>query len=124
MSLKKQIHDRIGNSWISGGDLERLSFPQKKGGVAKPGSINRALRLMSAQDRFTGEILEREYPLFKRIKTIGNTKFIQYSKTPEEQFYLKRSIHTTQPLKDNHSAKYHQIQEDIANAKLQTSLSI
>jgi len=40
------------------------------------------------------------------------------------RFYLKRSNHTTQPLKDKHSAKYNQIQDDIANDKLQPSLSI
>ena len=51
---------------------------------------------------------------------------LERERVPEEpkfkRFYLKRSIHTTQPLKDNHSAKYRQIQEDIANSKLQPSM--
>jgi len=91
--------------------LEEFDFitPAKKSGSIYMGQmwgseISRVCRTLRREGKLDSE---RDH---------HNTKFMR--------FYLKRSIHTTQPLKDNHSAKYHQIQDDIANSKLQPSLSI
>ena len=83
MSLKRQIHQKIPNSWISGGDIEKFSFPYKDGGFAKGSTVARALRDMSAQDE-NGEILEIDFPLLKREKKLGRIRFIQYCRNTSQ----------------------------------------
>ena len=61
-------------------------------------------------------------------RTLRSQGILDCKRSPENpkfmMFYLKRSNSITQPLKDNLSPKYRKIQDDIANAKLQPSLSI
>jgi capsular polysaccharide biosynthesis protein len=69
--LKTQLIDMMKHedSWVHGGQLERMEFKHPNGGFYKPSTVSRQMRILVEEERVERETNEKGHVMYKYKKS-------------------------------------------------------